>query len=164
MEFTQNTIGDKWYKIHTEMTNCGSYAFNILEWYSPWPKRESAETFIDRKLNSDYSNLPQLVEQIMEMCTERILQDFASKNIVKISDPRQVHQDQDVVAFRIAAVPGDKDNFTETDFHFRVCRDGRWTEKVGSKEIRECGFSEDNWPFTHDIEYDSPIIYFVKDR
>lgn len=164
-KFLDNTIGKQWYLNHPTMTNCGSYAFNILEWYSPWPKKQTPENIVDLYLNADWSNLGSLTKQILDICTKRILKDFADKNIKKLKRPRKPNSNQDLIAFRIGILPGDFDNSTDVDFHFRVFRDNQWSEKSGSEqEIKFCEFSEDTWFSTTDLIYDSPIIYFLKDR
>ncbi len=163
-KYIDNTIGINWYLNNPDITNCGSYAFNILNWYNPWPKRQSAAELIDMQLAPDHRNLQSLKRNIMRICSKKILEDFKSKNIKQISSPKFYKPNKDLIAFRIAVAPGDWDNCTETDFHFRVFRDGYWSEKSGSeREIHFCDFTEDTWFTATDLAYDSPIMYFIKD-
>jgi hypothetical protein len=56
----------------------------------------------------------------------------------------------------------------DCDFHFRVRRNGKWSEKYGSGEIADCTMRpQDNWvleEYPEDFVYDSRILLFVLDE
>ena len=142
-------------------TNCGSFALNIQEWYDPHDcfGEEGSDFAIDVFESTD--DLDFTTELLLQRGKEGIEKDFYDE-ITFIDSPADYvpSKDTELVAFRVGIE--EHTNYLNTDFHFRVFRDGRWQEKCG------CGPVEDDINLEPDTcwdlygwIYDSDIVYFI---
>ena len=151
-----------WNEDHKEC-NCGSYAFNLDEWYHPgcfhgdddedyivdnlecW----SAEGYID----------DELADKLADFYLGLIKNDFGDRIIISIYEPIQEYlkENDEVIAFRAGAYEYEFDDEFDYDFHFKVYRHGGWFEKRGCEPIRPT--SLDDW--SGSIYYNSQTFYII---
>lgn len=158
MEYTKNT-DPHYFETNQDASNCGSFAFNIEEWYAP------EEDFLDSvgymtdwiidMLDNDYS-IDELADIYTEALVTRILSDFGS-DIRPVDLYDEIDSDEELVALR-GWCYFDDDDWAEWDFHFKVLRDGLWQEKCGSGPVRFC--LEDEWSYGFRT-YNSETFYFA---
>ena len=155
MEYTKNT-NPHYYEENQNCSNCGSFAFQIEEWYSPDEYFEedmgvSVEEWIDNRIWNGWDEYD-MSDEFAGILVNYILNDFDDvRYIVQISE---LEQNEELIAFR---------TFVTTDgnwdFHFKVLRNGMWLEKCGSDPTRFC--EKDDW---HNglMEYISYTSYFAR--
>lgn len=155
MNYTQNH-DPNYYEKHQDSSNCGSFAFQIEEWYSPDEyfediQGQSIEEWIERGLEVGYDEW-ELSDLLADLLSDYVLMDF--EDVHYLWSPAEVQDNEELIAFR--AFVSDDCNW---DFHFKVFRDGIWQEKCGSDPVRFC--SEDDW---HNgiMDYNSYTVYFAK--
>jgi len=137
-------------------TNCGSFAFNIEEWYSPDKYFEEdfyccVDEWIDHCIRNGWDEQG-ISNAFVDILVKYILLDFDDIRIVSYA--ADVKSNEELIAFRTFV--NSEGNW---DFHFKVLRDYVWLEKCGSKPVRFC--EKDDW---HNgfIEYNSPTVYFAR--
>ncbi len=153
MEYTRNS-NPNFYKENQTMSNCGSFAFNIEEWYSP------DTDFIDDygdieewiSTNLQYSDEWEVSDLFAHMLAEYILRDFSDVRYLICAD--EIEPNEELIAFRTFV---NEDEMW--DFHFKVFRNGEWQEKCGSGPVKFC--EEDEWQ-TGVNSYISETLYFAK--
>lgn len=155
MNYTQNH-DPNYYEKHQGSSNCGSFAFQIEEWYSPDEyfediQGQSIEEWIERGLEVGYDEW-ELSDLLADLLSDYVLMDF--EDVRYLWSPAEVQDNEELIAFR--AFVSDDCNW---DFHFKVLRDGLWQEKCGSDPVRFC--SEDDW---HNglMDYNSYTVYFAR--
>ena len=140
MEYTKNT-NPHYYEENQSCSNCGSFAFQIEEWYSPDEYFEedmgvSVEEWIDNCIWNGWDEYD-MSDEFAGILVNYILNDFDDvRYIVQIGELEQ-----------------------NEDFHFKVFRDGLWLEKCGSDPVRFC--EENDWN-NGLLEYISQTIYFAR--
>lgn len=160
MEYYTRNSDPKYYETHQGISNCGSYAFNIKEWYDAdnqfsdevgyiedWIKVMVYEGYDDEEISDIYA----------EEVISQILDDFDGE-IRELEDKSDfIDSDEELVAFRTFCIYSE-DGWTNYDFHFKVFRNGRWMEKCGGEEVRFCTI--DDWSNGANT-YISKIHYFA---
>lgn len=151
---------DFWKKEHKEC-NCGSYAFNLNEWYSPGvicgaDDENGLMDCLDYWYGEGYRR-EELADELAKFYLERIEDDFKDSIKIVTEMPELYRPNAEVIAFRAAAYAGeDYENF-DYDFHFKVFRDGKWLEKKGSQPIKFT--SIEDW--SGSICYNSQTFYII---
>lgn len=161
-KFTYNRDPEFWYSEHPEY-NCGGFAFNIKEWYSPeWiveQKAPNIQVYADRLWESD-ENLSEfdVADILVKQLTDAVLQDFDGEIRLYEEDYR-LAENEELVAMR-AAFNYWEDGWNEStvDFHFKVLRDGHWLQKCGWSDVEEC--DEEDWCL-ESATYNSETVYFA---
>lgn len=156
--FTRNSDPD-YYEKNCGSSNCGSYAFNIKEWY------DADHDFSDevgdvfdwiRDMAESYDN-DEISDIYAEAVAETILNDFEGEIRELDEEDSIIDFDEELIAFRTFCIYDD-DGWTNFDFHFKVFRDGGWKEKCGSSEVRFCTLED----WTNGINtYTSKVYYFA---
>lgn len=153
---------DFWNEEHKNC-NCGSYAFNLNEWYNPGCFHGDDEDY-DIIDNLEYwSNEgcvgDELADRLADFLLELIKSDFEDKITVLASEPIQefLKANDEVIAFRVGAYEYEYGNDFDYDFHFKVFRHGGWFEKRGCEPIRPT--SPDDW--SGSIYYNSQTFYII---
>lgn len=142
MEYTRNSDLNH-YKEFQASTNCGSYALRLNEWYhlNLLFEEEMGEwtyTWIRNKAEEGYTEyeISALYGRILARC---MLAEF--KGDLEICDGTPPETDDvELVALNTFCYCDDPECFEsiDTDFHFKVFRDGVWKEKCGRQAVREC--------------------------
>ena len=151
MEYTYNS-DPAHYEINCDSTNCGSYALRLNEWYAldadfadytgwwvdEWISDKSEEGYSDYEIACLYG----------EILIECMLNEFGDE--LEICDGRPPEtDDKELIALNTFC---DTSDFIDSDFHFKVFRDGEWKEKCGILSVRTC--EKDEWGI-----YDGDVIY-----
>lgn len=153
-----------YFEEHSFVTNCGSFAFNIQEWYSPDDRFAEDDIELGNRL---YEENAWSVEDILKLLYDRdvaqILEDFKVKQVTDKNI--SLNRNEELIAFRMCVNPDapTEDEPLYIDYHFRVKRYGTWMEKIGCHEVREIhNYSEEPWRISEELIYTGPIAYFVK--
>ena len=160
MEYYTRNSDPKYYETHQGSSNCGSYAFNVKEWYDAdgWFEDEvgSIDDWIIDKVEAGYDDVD-ISDFYAEELKTQILNDFdgALREVEGESD--FIDLDEELVAFRTFCIYSE-DGWTNYDFHFKVFRNGCWMEKCGGEEVRFCTI--DDWSNGANT-YISKIHYFA---
>lgn len=152
-----------WEENHTDC-NCGAYALNLIGWYLPYNNRDERDNWIDTMLEEDYSE-DEIKEIVLTADVSNMLNQFGDY-LIPVNSPDEVPDNEDVIAYRVSLfVCRDDDpntyDYADYDFHFKVRRDGKWSEKVGMDKVVPCELSPDvPWEVEYNLIYDSSIRYF----
>ena len=150
--------------------NCGGYALRTFSWYLPY---SVSFTDIDQDTNSmlaeellfDGFSIEEIYRIILNKNIDFMLKDF-SENLRVVKDINDLKDTEELIAFRIGIEPiYDEDGeflYIDTDFHYRVFRDNKWSEKCGDKSIQSCNNITDIWE-VNNFCYDSNIIFLAHD-
>ena len=143
MEYTRNSDPD-YYNKHLSTSNCGSYALRLQEWYDPEPYFEMSEgdlyEWVEEMTMSGYSDA-EISTLYTHILVEGMLEEFEGE--LELCDGRAPSTlDKELIAMNSFCI-FDEDYSSDIDFHFKVFRDGIWSEKCGSEEVRFC--EEDEW-------------------
>lgn len=151
--------------------NCGGYALQTFSWYKPY--EFDSYDYIYELLAQGYSE-EEITERILEVSRDNMEWDFGDKIRFIRTDYfsrentqeellNQLEENEELIAFRIGLEIDDCDYdnpvIVDYDFHYRVYRNGSWSEKMGNESITPCDFEEDYWDGF--CIYDSPIYYFA---
>ena len=153
-----------YFKENSFHTNCGSYAFNIREWYGPDDKFDEDDIELGNRLYKEgLLDVEDILDLLYRRDVKQILKDF---KLVQVANQNvTLRPNEELIAFRLCVNP---DAPTEEeplyiDYHFRVKRNGHWMEKQGCHEIKMVdNYSEDPWEVSEELIYTGPIAYFVK--
>ena len=143
MEYTRNSDLTH-YERNPKTTNCGSYALRLNEWYhlnlrfeektgewiEDWAYREGQEGIPDEELTSVF-------EDVLLEC---LLEDFEGELEICNGAP-PTSDDIELIAFNVYCTYDDEYDLVDSDFHFRVFRDGVWKEKCGGGNVHECNIN-----------------------
>ena len=155
MEYTRN-YNPNFYEEKQRSANCGSFAFQIKEWYSPdkyfeddcW---QTVEEWIEEGFEFGHDEFD-LSETLANIFIDYVLADF--EDVRYLWSPDDVRSDEELIAFRTFV-----DSDCNWDFHFKVFRDGRWQEKCGGNPVRFC----DEWDWHNGIlNYISSTFYLAR--
>lgn len=143
MYYTRNSDLN-YYNAHPSAANCGSYALRLNEWYNPEDYFEDTEGDIydwveQMKLNgyNDY----EITNYYIDILVEGMLQEFG--NELEVCDGRPPStSDKELIALNGFCL-WDEGYDADVDFHFKVFRDGRWSEKPGMEQVKFCDL--DDW-------------------
>ena len=119
MEYTRNS-DPEYYDKNRYCANCGSYALRLCEWYDP-------ETYLMDQTDTVY------VEEWIEHMALNGYDNY------DITDPTT--SDKELIAFNGFCSCDDNYNI-DYDFHFKVFRDGMWSEKPGCEPVKFCELEE----------------------
>ena len=159
---TYNKGFDFWNEEHVEC-NCGSYAFNLDEWYHPGcicgrydDCDEDVITFLEC-WNAEGVSDDELANELASFYLDKIKNDFENEvRIVFESElPTLINEGEEVIAFRAGAYEFDGE--FDYDFHFKVYRFGQWFEKRGCEPIRPTNL--DDWCAS--LFYNSETFYII---
>lgn len=140
MEYTRNS-DLTYYERYQLRTNCGSYALRLNEWYQlnrrfkdkmeedvdEWVYREGRLGVTNEELTNIYS----------DVLLECLLEDF--KGELEVCDGAPPTSDNvELIAFNTFCSYDNDYMEADSDFHFKVFRDGTWKEKCGCGKVREC--------------------------
>ena len=154
MKYTRNSDLNH-YEKNQSTTNCGSYALRLNEWYhlnllfeqevndwlDGWIIDMAAMGYSDYEISCFYG----------EISAKCMLETFGDE--LEICDGTPPETDEvELIAFNTFCYY-ESDGCTDSDFHFKVYRDGVWKEKCGRGKVREC--DEDDWGI-----YIGEAIYF----
>ena len=110
--------------------NCMGYAFGVELMMNP-RGAEFVADWLDDSFDGEVSQYS--VNCALDDMVDNMIEDYQGLEIV--SDINCIPKEKEVMAFKFAVNPDDKEKY---DFHFKVRRDGIWSEKLGDEEIREC--------------------------
>lgn len=146
--------------------NCGSYALDIKQWYYPYPDRDERDAWI-QEMYDEGRSLRAIKEAILEDDISNMLAQFRDY-LQPINSPNDVPYSRDVIAYRISLMVNEDEAYNPElvyDFHFKVRRNGKWSEKQGYGPILSCDLDENViWDAGWMLQYDSPIKYFVVNK
>lgn len=142
-------------------TNCGSFAFNICDWYGPDGSFDEDDTTLAVELADEYDMSDiDILETLFERNVEQIHLDF---DVIDVDKDYKPKEGEDLVAFRMCVNRTFYDDELIVDYHFRVKRNGKWLEKCGSGPVKEVvNYNEEPWLISEELIYWGPIAYFVK--
>lgn len=161
----------------TAEANCGSYAFDVIEWYWPYNHDESYGDDIIESWNYSGCTFGEALADSTNQHLQYILDNFS--NVRVIHNFNEVAADERIILYRegifcgsYAADLGDECHYRddedgcgwEWDFHF-IWRDanGIWHEKMGGGFIKEIDSPSLNEPWTYwSLAYQGPIIMLAK--
>lgn len=129
-----------YYEKYPKKTNCGSYALRLNEWYHlnayfTEKMDRSLDSWIEEKKEEGYSNY-EISCLYGDILTEVLLERFEGElELCDGSLPKT--NDIELVAFNTFCYY-DMEGFIDSDFHFKVFRDGIWKEKCGTERVRIC--------------------------
>lgn len=143
MEYTRNSDLTHYDRNQTT-TNCGSYALRLNEWYhlnlrfeektgewiDDWAYREGQEGVPDEELTN-------IFEDVLLEC---LLEDFEGELEV-CNGALPTSDGIELIAFNVFCTYDDESNLVDSDFHFKVFRDGVWKEKCGGGRVHECSIN-----------------------
>lgn len=150
-----------YYKNYPTKGNCGSFALRINEWYEPDDSLKVLNYDYVYELLTKGTNRKTILDKLLKRSLVGIKNDFGDSIVFlnKLSDYKE-KKDEELIAFRVGIEQ--YDGYIDTDFHFRVFRDGRWQEKCGAKEVIDNISLEEDRPWnSYGQIYDSEIAYFV---
>ena len=131
-----------YYDTYRGRANCGSYALRLNEWY------RLNERFIDKTdmfiedwaYDEGSQGIPnsELTRVFGEVLLECLLEDFGDE--LEICDGALPTSDNvELIVFNVFCRYSDEwDPCVDSDFHFKVFRNGKWMEKCGWGKVKEC--------------------------
>ena len=153
-------------------TNCGSFALNVTEWYTPYIEGYIEDDSlwkyeVDERARWAYDLLQDgyTAMEVMDCVTDRdfefILMTCPWLEPIDLDEMRDTDR---VIAYRLSMeVPGDVSEFDmdeNGDFHFRLFENGEWWEKNGAGPVHKViDMSEEPWEVDDWLIYDGPVKY-----
>lgn len=142
MEYTRNS-DPEYYNKNRARANCGSYALRLREWYDPEEYFDELDidlfNWIEEMALNGYSNY-EITNQYVDILTEGMLHEF--NNELELCDGRAPStSDTELIALNGMCVYDEEGS--DIDFHFKVLRDGHWSEKPGCDPVKFCEL--DDW-------------------
>ena len=143
MEYTRNSDPD-YYNNNRHRANCGSYALRLREWYDPEDFLEQVEeSYVDEWIEcmamNGYDN-DEITNYYIDILVDGILQEFDGE--LELCDGRPpTTSNKELIAFN-GFCYCDDDYCIDYDFHFKVFRDGQWSEKPGCEPVKFCELDE----------------------
>ena len=154
MSYTHNS-DPQYYRAFPADTNCGSFAFQLKEWYDPEDKIENKMgdifDWIEEMAEAGYSE-KEVSDLYLEAIRDQVLDDFG--DTVEICSGRAPSvKDKELIALATFCTWDEDIDWTDRDFHFKVFRNGKWQQKMGTGQINDC--SLEDWG-----DYISDVIFF----
>lgn len=151
-----------YYEDNYTSTNCGSYAFNIKDWYDADRAFENengyAHIWMEELFDKGLSDLEVSNLYIAELL-DGIVADF--KGEVQLLDSIPIlKSNEELIAFRAFCRWDEIMDEVDFDWHFKVYRDGHWREKNGSGLVSECRLQD--WEYEDEMNYISKVYFFKK--
>ena len=154
MSYTRNSDLN-YYETDRWATNCGSYALRLNEWYDlDEPFEEKTGYYIDEWISEQSDNglndyeISTLYGDIL---VEIMLEELADELTICNGAPPST-SDVELIAFCTFCYC-ENAKYPDYDYHFKVFRDSKWMEKVGTGPVHEC--TEDEW-----WDYIGDVTYF----
>lgn len=154
MSYTHNSDLE-YYKKYPTDTNCGSFALQLKEWYTPEDKFENEigelYSWVEDMAESGYSE-EEVSNFYLDAIKDQVLNDFQGE--IEICDGRVPStKNKELIALATFCRWDEDIDWIDCDFHFKVFRDGRWQQKRGSGEVTDCNLED--WG-----DYISDVIFF----
>ena len=154
MYYTRNS-DLKYYETNRTEVNCGSYALRLNEWYDldtvfedrmgyyidEWISEKGKEGYSDYEISTMYGDI--LVEAMLENMADELEQ---------CDGAPPTTDDEELIAFCTFCYC-ENTQWPDFDYHFKVFRDGKWMEKIGTGPVHEC--DEFDWG-----DYIGDVTYF----
>jgi hypothetical protein len=142
MYYTRNS-DLSYYNKNRCRANCGSYALRLREWYDPEDYFEKLEgnvyDWVEQMALNGYDDY-EISNYYIDILTEGMLNEFGDE--LEICDGRAPNtSDKELIAFNGMCIYDEEGS--DVDFHFKVFRDGHWSEKPGSEPVKFCDL--DDW-------------------
>lgn len=164
--YNRNTNPDIYYGINKIDLNCGSFALDVDEWYTPYAcggtdySEAEREEWIYSLLEAGYSR-KDIMDYVLEADFEFILESCPWLEQICYED---IDPKDRVIAYRLSLdevdCAEDFDFELHTDFHFRVLLDGEWWEKNGGGPVH---LADQNiladWRVDDWLVYDSEVKF-----
>lgn len=159
--FEQNR-DPNYFKEHQFNTNCGSFAFNICEWYCPDEDFDEDDYELAYALIEESGmDMEDVIELLLDRNMEQIHKDFEVEDVDGMDYP--LKKNEELIAFRMCVNRGFWEDDLIVDYHFRVKRNGKWMEKCGCGRVKEIEeYDEEPWVVSETTIYWGPIAYFVR--
>lgn len=150
--------------------NCFGYACRTFAWSTPYfSDCEPSHTERVRLGLEYHHSLDEIYDNIFNSDVNFFKRVYG-KNIEFFEYEDEAPENCELVAYRFYVSLGrEEDEYDgdydfddedwDTDFHFRVRRNGEWSEKCGSMPIRDCDI-DDPWETSDGYTYDSKVIFF----
>ena len=155
-------------------TNCGSFALNVTEWYTPYITDDGVDEDDELYQYAEWERANHAYELAQEGYTaEEIIEELIEQDfefILKTCpwlepiDEDEIYDGGRVIAYRLSMeIPGEREEFDADecmDFHFRVLIDGEWWEKCGATEVHKVAYPDSGvWEVDDWLVYTGPIRY-----
>lgn len=166
--------------------NCGSFAFNVQNWFVPFEDEIDGDTLISDMIEEGYDENDIMDALLAE--SARAMESMMPDNLkqIKSYEINALAPDTTIVAYRLGLSISDCGGY-DFDYHFKVRLNGEWWEKNGGYKAHPCEL-QDNEPWEcswnylaqfncvpldkngnlHDNSdiflYTSPILYFIVRR
>ena len=144
-EYEENRVVFNPPDTETGYYNCGGYALGTYNWYRPYHYNE--DYFMDEPIPAKHRNT------VARRCAKQILEDFPNLKLITRKEMGN-YTGKKIILFRVG----------KDDFHFRVRKDGKWSEKLGCQRIQAVNKKDlfaSSWN-TPCNKYTSQIFIFVE--
>lgn len=127
--------------------NCMGYAFGVELWINPrgtahlgdWINEEYGDVVSDFSINCALDDI-----------VDNMIEDYEGLELIQ--NVLDYPLFKEIMAFRVAV---DLNNTQNNDYHFKVRRNGVWSEKNGGENIRECELLPDKpW---NTVDFDNAV-------
>lgn len=138
--------------------NCGGWAFQTFDWFTPYNMEKMKSRFYDLE-SCIYIEVEKIQDRFLWEDVDYMLGTFDNLRVIDSID--EVSEKSTVIAYRIGVFE-DVDEY-DYDFHFKVRRNGVWSEKIGGYSIQSCTEEDifSDWVNPYDnFEYSSELILF----
>ena len=157
-----------------------AFALNLQGWYIPY----QSEFTRTEKIIEEYDchmNLREIANVLAIEDIEYMQSKFDKFKVISWAEMELLPKDVEVIAYRVGVDYDESIDDFDTDFHFKVRRDGVWYEKCGDGPVEPCELLPfDNWllfdrfidedgeyTFEEDEDslnfvYNGPIYYMIK--
>jgi len=152
--------------MNEEKYNCGGYALGTYDWFKPYDYDSEDREDIIYERYCDGESRESIRDSLLFDDIDYMLDYF--KGQLHQVDPSKVDDSEDLICYRISVIIDEEDDnypFIHSDFHFKVRRDGEWSEKLGEDLPQNCELRpNEDWFLNSTVIYDSEIIYFILDK
>ena len=151
--------------------NCGGLALGTYSWYLPYDLDgdDDEEQLIVKDWHEAGYSEKEICQMLTDQYVEYMLNDFGGRLQI-LHDVHEAAPTDTIIMFRVGVsimeVEGwdedddELDMYYDTDFHFRVRRNGHWIEKMGDRPISISSEDYDLWEGCA-LNYNGPIVLMV---
>lgn len=145
-----------------KLFNCMGYAFGVELMMNPAATLYVLE-WMDEIYNIFNTNSLEVPDEISDWvaddCEDCLCDCYPGLELIK--NPESVPEDKELISFKFAV--NSLTNPSDYNFHFKVRRNGTWSEKLGDEEIRECELLPDESWDSRDFQNGvwSSVRYFA---
>lgn len=160
--------------INNPKCNCGSYAFNLVEWFLPvYPDVEEDEEVMWENRHNCIQNWVDCTQTKIEAISNLLEEDvgvilslFPEVQRITWNEVSNIPKEKRLIAYRLMVIVDEEKEVIDTDFHFKVRINGRWSEKSGSAYIHSCSEEiDETMPWVDgELIYEGPIAFFIMDE